>query len=468
MRFTRWIVVTCAATLLPLALASSTAAQSRELAGRTTWVPAMSSSVAPLRQTVTLSLDNVPLRDALRRVADQARMQLWYSDEIQKTKGYATSGRVSLHVEQMTVREALTRLLEGTGLEAFVSLNGTELLVRAVPGEVRREQTGGIVGRVIDGKTQTVLAGATVLVLGTNRSATTGSDGRYRVADVPAGPYTVRARYIGYAPGTTSVTVSADQEATADFTLEKSAQRLDEVVTTGTVVPTEVKALPSPVTVITGDEIRAKHVQRITELFRGDVPGVFSWDPGDIDDQSSINVRGASSLDGSGNVKTYVDGVELESGSFRVGMIDPSTIDRIELIRGPQASTIYGAEALNGVLQIFTKKGSNEGRPVVQGRIASGAIQTQWADKDAVPMYVGNASISGGTGTFSYDIGAARSYRGEWVPHFRDGENSLHVGLSGGQAWLTVELTGRLNWQARSPAYDPFSQRYFPPSLQRT
>src|SRR4029077_589103 len=106
----------------------------------------------------------------------------------------------------------------------------------------------------------------------------TGNDGRYRIADVPAGSYTARARYIGYAPASASVTVSADQEATADFALEKSPQQLNEVVTTGTVVPTEVKALPTPISVISASDIELERPHSVEELFRQAVPTAVGWD----------------------------------------------------------------------------------------------------------------------------------------------------------------------------------------------
>ncbi len=329
-------------------------------------------------------------------------------------------------------------------------------------GAVRPSAAGIITGRVTAKATGQGLSGADVTVDGTQLRAATGLDGRYRIAAVAPGTYTVRARYIGYAPGTASVTVSADQEATADLALERSAQQLNEVVTTGTVVETEVKALPSPITVITADEISNKHIQQVDQLFRGDVPGIIAWDMGGNDDQTTLYVRGGSQLYGGGQIKTYVDGIELASESFNLATIDPTSIERIELIRGPQASTIYGAEALNGVLQIFTKRGGVEGRPLIQGRVAGGAIQSKWVSQGAVPTYLGNASISGGAGAFSYSLGGGRSYKGEWVRDYSDAENNIYGSLSGGQGWLAVELSGRLKWQNRTIFSDPFYQPYFP------
>jgi outer membrane receptor protein involved in Fe transport len=407
---------------------------------------------AALRRRVSVDMHQVPLAQALKTLSAQTGVHFVYSQE------QVTVGRVvSLAARDITLGAALAEVLLDAGVDVELLPSGQAALVKqtAVPAAA----VGAIAGRVTDAKTQTALAGATVVVEGTRHSATTGDDGRYRIAEVAPGTYTARARYIGYAPGSASVTVSAEQEAAADFALEKSVQQLDEVVTTGTVIETQVKALPSPITVITENEIREKHVQRIDQLFRGDIPGVVSWDQGTSDDISRIFVRGGSDVLGTGAIKTYVDGVEVNNFS-NLATIDPSSIERIELIRGPQASTIYGSEALDGVLQIFTKKGGSERQPVVQGRVAGGVIQTQYGGRDGAPTYLGNLSVSGGSGAFSYNAGAGRTYKGEWVSDYRDAQNSVYGALSGGQGWLAVELSGRLNWQDRGAAALPLFDRY--------
>jgi hypothetical protein len=82
----------------------------------------------------------------------------------------ASKAEVTLHVANMTIVEALTRVLDGTGLEAFVSLRGDVVLVRSMPAIP--VQSGTIVGRVTDAKTDAVLVGATVIVEGTSLRAT--------------------------------------------------------------------------------------------------------------------------------------------------------------------------------------------------------------------------------------------------------------------------------------------------------
>ncbi len=398
------------------------------------WVPARSSSAAPLKRAISLDLDSVTVRHAIAEIARRGGLPIGYDQEAARFKA-----RVSLRGAGLTVGEALTAVLRGTGLEAYVSLTTGRVVVRAAPPAEAPAAVGAIVGKVSDGKTRSALAGATVVVQGTAHSATTGNDGRYRIAGVAPGTYTVRARYIGYAPGTTSVTVSADQEATADFALEKSAQRLDEVVTTGTVVPTEVKALPTPISVVTGEEIEQKGYQRIDQIFRGDIPGAIAWELNPTDFRTIMNIRGASSSAGSVfNVKTYVDGVEV-ADPYYLGTLEPSSIDRIEVLRGPEASTIYGSQALSGVMQIFTKKGTlGTVNPEVEAKISGGAIQSRWGSTAETDNTL---AVHGGGASFSYRLGGGLTHYGDWVPGAHTTNGSLNAGLRTSQGPLTLELS---------------------------
>ncbi len=409
-------------------------------------VPAVAdiSRVPLLRRRVTLELTDVPLKQALTALGREARVAFVYNLE-----ALPAERRVSVRAAGMTVAAVLTDMLLDARLD--VLLSGSDRLT-LVPRQV--PAAGTIVGRVSDAKTQAVLAGATVVVQDTSRSATCGSDGRYHIADVTPGTYTLRARYIGYAPGSLSVSVTADQEATADFALEKSVQRLDEVVTTGTVVPTEVKALPTPISVITGEEIEQKGYQRIDQIFRGDVPGAIAWDNGAYGTSySDISIRGASDISQS-YVKTYIDGVEV-ADPVSLATIDPSSIERIEVLRGPQGSTIYGSDAAGGVMQIFTRKGTlNAPYTHVEAKVSAGLTESPWASGAKLGQDH-SLAVAGGTRDFSYRLGGGYAHQGEWVPGYYANDATLNGGLRGTQGPVTVELSARYYGRTYGYPLDP-------------
>ncbi len=424
------------------------------LASASKLVPLDVDRTPVLARRLALNLEGITLKQALAEIAARAGLELAYSDDI-----VASTRRVHLQAGDITAAAALTDVLLGAGVDVVFGRGGRAWLVRRTA--LVAAAPGTIVGRVTDAKSQTALAGATVVVQGTSHSATTGSDGRYRIAEVAPGTYAVRARYIGYAPGTVSVTVSTDEEATADLALEKSAQRLDEVVTTGTVVPTEVKALPTPISVITADDIQRQNLQRIDQVFRGQVPGAIAWDqsPG-YDYYSDIAVRGASSLSSTiHSVKTVVDGVELADG-FDIATIDPNSIDRVEIIRGPQASTLYGAGALNGVMQIFTKKGSlGLTRPEVTAKVSAGSV-AGFDGRSSTLQTDNTVSVRGGGEKTGYNVGGSYRHVGEWVPSYYSRNWGVSAGAQTTQGPFTFSSFARYADQTFAPPWDTRFQSY--------
>jgi outer membrane receptor protein involved in Fe transport len=411
---------------------------------------------AALRRRVSVDLHEVPLAQALKTLSAQTGVHFVYSQE------QVTVGRVvSLAARDITLGAALTEVLLDAGVDVELLPSGQAALVKQTA--VSAAAVGAIAGRVTDAKTQTALAGATVVVEGTRHSATTGDDGRYRIAEVAPGTYRVRARYIGYAPGTALVTVSADQEAAADFALDKSAQRLEEVVTTGTVAATQLKAVPTPITVITADEIEQKNIQHVDQLFRGEVPGTFAWDQGPNDFSTSFaSIRGSTNVGGFGtDFKVYVDGVETSLDDSFIANLDPASIDRIEIVRGPQASTLYGSQALSGVIQIFSKKGATgRARPEVEAKAAVGLIESQFASKRVTAQDY-NLQVSGGTEHAAYHLGGTYRKIGAYLPEYGDQYGSAFGGARVVNGPLTAEFSARYVTKTTHPGILPF----FPPQV---
>ena len=242
------------------------------------------------------------------------------------------------------------------------------------------QSNGTVRGRVVDASNQRPLPDAQVVISGTTSGASTGLNGEYTIANVPAGERTVSVRRIGYTPGSQAVTIVAGAEVRADFSLSVSAIQLDKVVVTGTGLGAEARTIGNSVTAIDVTELTQKaSVLNVTEILQGKSPGVTvlpgSGTPGTA---GEIRIRGASSLSGYRPV-VYIDGIRYNSeslGNFAatgfgtsglaqssqvtsaLDFINPNDIESIEILKGPAAATLYGAEAANGVIQIITKKGA--------------------------------------------------------------------------------------------------------------
>ncbi len=412
------------------------------------------SRTAVLRHVVSLQVEQPTVGTLLASIERQTGLRFAYGKE------FRTDRPLTLRADSITVASALAAILYDAGVDVLLSPGGHMVLVKRTES---LPPPGSVVGRVTDAKTQAAIGGATVVVQGTSHSATTGSDGRYRIAGVAPGTYTVRARYIGYTPGTASVTVSADQEATADFTLEKSAQRLDEVVTTGTLVPTEVKALPTPISIVTSEDFERQNLQRVDQLFRGTVPGTVAWDQG-RDVLSIIMVRGTSTLSNVPTIKTFIDGVEVANPEY-IATIDPNSIDRVEITRGPQASTLYGAGALDGVMQIFTKKGQlGLARPQITAKASAGGVSG--LDGQGTTFKTDNTvSVLGGDEKTSYQLGGMYRHTGEFTPSYLTNDWGVSAGGQTTQGPVTLSGSARYTdksyttpWKTQFRSYLDFSQ----------
>jgi len=139
----------------------------------------------------------------------------------------------------------------------------------------------------------------------------------------------------------------------------QEAKSVDPVVVTATPVATPAEQLGASVTVVAGDDFQTYHYPSVDEALRN-VPGVQIRRSGSYGKTSSISIRGANS----NQVQVLVDGVRVKSptlGQVDLSDISPDLIEKIEIIRGSQ-STIYGADAIGGVVNIITRRG--KGGPV--------------------------------------------------------------------------------------------------------
>ena len=230
-------------------------------------------------------------------------------------------------------------------------------------------QTGTITGSVQDAVSQAPIAGAQVSVVGTSLGQLANNVGRYLIINVPAGQHTVRVDMIGYGSVEMEVNVPAGGAATADFSVRQDAISLEGVVVTGTAGQARRREVGNSISQIVAEDIQYTAVTDFGDVLQGRTTGIQVNDhSGQVGAASQIRLRGNNSLTQGNNPLIYVDGVRLESnpiGSDDEGaqtpsafdMINPADIDRMEVIKGPAATTLYGTEAAGGVIQIFTKRG---------------------------------------------------------------------------------------------------------------
>lgn len=204
------------------------------------------------------------------------------------------------------------------------------------------------------------LGGANVGIpeLGVGTVATIEGRYTFTVSQGRVGGRTVNvvARYIGYKPKRLPVTITGTR-VEHDFALEKDVLNLEEMVVTGT--SDAMSKLKTPFTVNTVDNTAIKETPAVSPIasLDGKIPGASvvttSGQPGS---EPAIRLRSATSLTGRQDPLIIIDGTIT-----RLGLADLNSedIERVEVIKGAAASSLYGSDAANGVIQIFTKRGKS-------------------------------------------------------------------------------------------------------------
>jgi TonB-dependent SusC/RagA subfamily outer membrane receptor len=238
---------------------------------------------------------------------------------------------------------------------------------------VAQTPIGTISGRVTDASLGRGLPDAQVTINGTRLGAVTGPNGEYTLTGVPTGQRTITVRRIGYQPVSQTVQVLPGATATADVALGVSAINLSEVVVTGTGTATEKRKVGTSIATVDSALISRSQAVTVDQAMQGKIPGAQisqnSGSPGG--GGISVRLRGVNSFISGSDPLYIVDGVivDNESGQLadlgtrsnpqnRLADLNPSDIEHIEIIRGAAAAALYGSRANNGVVQIFTKRGT--------------------------------------------------------------------------------------------------------------
>src|SRR6266511_1822487 len=285
-------------------------------------------------------------------------------------------------------------------LAAVAILLGLSLGVRPLAA-----QTGTVEGTVKGAVTGQPIAGAEVTIGGTNIGTRTGTDGRFSLLNVPAGPREIRVLAIGYKLGTLRVTVTADQTTPADLALTASVLQLDAVVVTGTAGQARVREVGNSIAQLNLAQVKDPPAN-MDQLLQARAPGLSVMQTsGMAGEGAQIRLRGAVSVSQSNQPIVYVDGIRVRSEGYRrnrppfddsngfrggnyqaspLNDINPADVERVEVIRGAAASTLYGTEAAAGVIQIFTKHGAS-GAPRWTFETGQGVAQLRPFGTDSVP-----------------------------------------------------------------------------------
>ncbi len=322
------------------------------------------------QQIVSLNFNNVSLKTCLKAIEQETGI------------GFLYSGREVEKVENITVdvtREKLSKVLDDLLLKNGFTyqIRNEVILVRKMPEPVKTtiqseaEQKKEIKGKVTD-QSGDPLPGVNVVVKGVSSIGTiTDSEGNYSI-EVPSDAKALEYSFIGMIPQT----VVIGNSSVINVTLESSTESLDEVVVTALGIKREVKALGFSAQEIGESELSAARETNLSSFLTGKVAGVqVSKTASGVGGSTVVTIRGNNSLTGNNQPLYVVDGIPIineshsspSSGLFSdndygdgIGDINPQNVESMTVLKGPNASALYGSRGANGVILITTKSGKKK------------------------------------------------------------------------------------------------------------
>ena len=223
-----------------------------------------------------------------------------------------------------------------------------------------------ITGTVTSAEDGAPLPGVNIRVPGTIVGTTSDSQGRYTIR-VPSGNKTLEFTFIGMTPQTVAIGTSD----VINVIMEVSSSMLEEVVVTALGIQRQTKAVGYAQQELKADQLTAARETNLTSFLTAKVAGVrVSKTSSGTGGSSSITIRGAKSLLGNNQPLFVLDGIPITNighssgGTWDdidlgdgMGDLNPEDIESLQVLKGPNASALYGARGSNGVILITTKSG---------------------------------------------------------------------------------------------------------------
>lgn len=319
------------------------------------------------------------------------------------------------------------------------------LLVALSPILIIAQGNGTITGKVVDSG-GIPLVGANVIAVNTLYGAATDTEGNYTIS-LPAGTYTVSARYIGFETQTLdNVVVIEDQTTSLDFQLDDQAFLSSDVVVIGYGVQQKREVTGSVTSVKMQTYAKVPTLNSAAAL-QGQATGVnIEFNDGAPATNANIKIRGTGTVNDNDPL-FVIDGVPSE-----INYVSPSDIESIDILKDASSAAIYGARAANGVILISTKRGKRNMPVVINFKTFIGSQSldkqydvlntSQYANHMATMLTNAGEPIPG----WVTDI---QSNPGNWPStswqdiYYQDAPmRNYELSMAGGSDWINYSIAG--------------------------
>ncbi|BDD05787.1 SusC/RagA family TonB-linked outer membrane protein [Aureibacter tunicatorum] len=330
-------------------------------------MPALASNNELDQQRVTMEVKGETLEMVFSMIESQTGFKFIYKKDEREL-----SRKLTFSADQTNLTDVLKDIESQTGasfkqIKNNISVrfsNGRDGLADQAQGVERR-----IAGRVLDDEIGEPLIGATVLEAGTTNGTITDLDGTFELM-LTENASMIIVSYIGYA----EQAVEVSNRTNFEIKLKQDLSTLNEVVVTAIGIEREKAKLGYAITEVSGSEIASSVDNNVFSSLKGKVPGmVINSSTGGSTGSSSVILRGYSTVQGDNQALIVVDGIPYSNNSFGqgssgngidlgsgIGDLNPEDIESVTVLKGANASALYGSRAINGAVVITTKKGTKK------------------------------------------------------------------------------------------------------------
>lgn len=401
-----------------------------------------------LSQTVNYSGKDVPLRDIFTVIKNQTGVFFFYDSRLLED-----SKSVSVEWKNVTLQNALNDVFRNQSLTWVLEnktvtvirkpiSNNTNAVKESPPPSIR------VQGNISD-EDGNPLPAVSVMIKGTEQGTTSNDQGRFSIYSQEKN--TLVFSSVNYI----SKEVRIDKTA-MNIRLELAVKPMEALLVGGNLTARKRKAEANTITVLDAKTLEKIPGNTLDQVFRGWVPGTYSINfPGEPEGYPALNIRGVFSGELS-TIAVYVDGIEYAGGAGYLFQLDKNNIERIEIVKGPGAATLYGTGSNGGIVQIFTKK-PKENQTTVSLTTSAGFYKSKWVKQDPFQQM---HNIETRTGFKNMAITLGGSYRtvGAYLPEGGEKNKGFYGSAGFNLGKLHANISSRYNVRnfhySRDPTYD--------------
>lgn len=297
-------------------------------------------------------LGNQTIKTAFQHIEKQTKMSVDYDESVLNA-----NQRINISVNNLPLKEVMEMILKDSGCS--YSIRGNHIVIYAIEAkelaDSRQSAKNKIINGVITDETGTPIIGANVIEKGTTNGVITDIDGQFSLTVSPSA--FLQISYIGFI----SEEIRVQNSTSFRITLREDTQTLDEVIVVGYGTARKRDVTGSVVSADLG-ALKGSPNLNILQGLQGTVPGLNVGMVDEAGESPGITVRGRSTISGNQNPLIILDGI-VYYGSLT--SLNPNDIKSFDILKDASSKAIYGAQAANGVILITTKRGQNEGSPVI-------------------------------------------------------------------------------------------------------